>query len=74
MTSKYTHGTWADEFGRWHARVSNVNVSDTTARNRARRAITREILDREFSGPHRISLRLEVVARDDSTITFREKE
>lgn len=75
--SKYTYGTWTDYHGRWYARVSRINVSERTARSRARRAITREIQQREATriNPHpKVSLHLEPWTRDLDTVTFREKD
>lgn len=79
--------TWADGFGRWHARVNFGGIGYGPAyldqhigriRARARRAIRRELLARE-SDPIR-PVRVEVVANDlDAmnvmrSITYAEKE
>jgi hypothetical protein len=76
MPSKYTHGVWCDNNGRWYAKVSTVNVSDRTARERARRAIVRELTEREATPTNprpRFRLRLKVYTRDLYSVTYRER-
>jgi hypothetical protein len=82
--------TWADNFGTWHAKVSdpigwgnagerNITRHIPNIRQRARRAIRREILARE-SGPIK-PIEIEIEKTSDPTgtgvifaITFRERQ
>lgn len=61
--------TWADGYGRWHARVNlaiatpSDGLNSDSIRGVARRAIKREIELRQFKGTP-WPLRIEVVAND----------
>ncbi len=68
--------TYADGFGRWHARVQfpepgygpqYLDANIDRIRAKARRAIRREMLAREFVG-HDLVVRVEVVACDQDSL------
>lgn len=70
--------TWADGFGLWYARVP-VDFSDQesvkSAPARARRAIRRELSDRDALGPgYRMNLKWVTEDLDGGTTTFREAD
>lgn len=77
MTKTTDVHTWADGFGRWYARVP-VDFSGQESRRkgaeRARKAIRRELVDRdEIRGPwYRVRLETYETDKVNGTETFRE--